>query len=147
LVTETMLVAGLNDGEAELTALAGFLQEIQPVKAYLAVPTRPPAAKWVKPPEDRNILRAYQLWNGCLPAAELLIEYETGGFASLGAPEEALLNILAVHPLTEEALTDFLLRAHLGKNRIDLLIQRGELARVAYRDKTFYIRPFRKAAR
>lgn len=146
LVTETMLVAGLNDGEKELTYLARYLEELKPSRAYLAVPTRPPAAKWVKPPEDKNILRAYQLWNGCLPAVELLIEYETGEFASLGAPEEALLNILAVHPLTEEALADFLLRAHLGKDRIDRLIQRGELARVAYREKTFFIRPFRKAA-
>lgn len=97
-------------------------------------------------PEEKNLLRAYRILAGCLPAVELLIEYETGEFASLGPPEKALLNILAVHPLTEEALTDFLLRAHLGKDRIDLLIQRGELARVAYRDKTFFIRPFRKAA-
>lgn len=43
LVTETMLVAGLNDGEEELTSLARYLEELKPARAYLAVPTRPPA--------------------------------------------------------------------------------------------------------
>ncbi len=54
LVTETMLVAGLNDGEEELTALARFLEELQPFRAYLAVPTRPPAERWVQVPGKKR---------------------------------------------------------------------------------------------
>ena len=39
LVTETMMVEGLNDGEAVLGDLARFLEQVQPEIAYLSVPT------------------------------------------------------------------------------------------------------------
>jgi wyosine [tRNA(Phe)-imidazoG37] synthetase (radical SAM superfamily) len=147
LVTETMLVAGLNDGAEELTALAWFLERLQPSKAYLAVPTRPPAERRVRMPEEKILIEAYQILASYLPAVEFLIGYEKGEFVSLGDPEEALLAILAVHPLTEEALTAFLVRVKLGKVWLDSLIRRGVLVRVAYRDKTFYVRRFRESDR
>jgi len=46
LCTETMLVRDLNDNEAELKAIASFLKEnINPSKAYIGIPTRPPAPR------------------------------------------------------------------------------------------------------
>lgn len=50
LVTETMLVSGVNDGVEQLRELAAFLRRLQPAVAYLAVPARPPAERWVCPP-------------------------------------------------------------------------------------------------
>ncbi|MFC2037916.1 radical SAM protein, partial [Chloroflexota bacterium] len=39
LVTETMLVAGINDSEEHLRAIAGFFARLQTATAYLAIPT------------------------------------------------------------------------------------------------------------
>jgi wyosine [tRNA(Phe)-imidazoG37] synthetase (radical SAM superfamily) len=60
LVTETMLVAGVNDGEEHLSQVAGFLERLQPDSAYLAVPTRPPAEEWARAPDEGTLNRAYQ---------------------------------------------------------------------------------------
>ena len=43
LMTETMLAQGVNDGTKNLEAVAEFLVRLQPDRAYLSIPTRPPA--------------------------------------------------------------------------------------------------------
>ena len=43
LVSETMLVRGLNDNDGGMKEVADFLRSIEPDKAYLSIPTRPPA--------------------------------------------------------------------------------------------------------
>ena len=43
LVTETMLVRGINDHEANLKAKAEYLEQLNPAIAYIAIPTRPPS--------------------------------------------------------------------------------------------------------
>jgi len=63
LCTETMLVRDLNDNEAELKAIASFLKEnINPSKAYIGIPTRPPAEPWVSAPEPEAIAAAYAIF-------------------------------------------------------------------------------------
>ncbi|HEX7078928.1 MAG TPA: radical SAM protein, partial [Candidatus Eisenbacteria bacterium] len=52
LLTDTMLVAGMNDDEASLEGVASFLEKVAPRRAYLAIPTRPPADARVHPPDD-----------------------------------------------------------------------------------------------
>jgi len=47
LVTKTMFVKGLNDSDASLREIAGFLARLRPARAYLSVPTRPPAEEWL----------------------------------------------------------------------------------------------------
>jgi wyosine [tRNA(Phe)-imidazoG37] synthetase (radical SAM superfamily) len=47
LLTETMLVRGLNDDPEELAGIADLIATLNPAKAYIAIPTRPPAEDWV----------------------------------------------------------------------------------------------------
>lgn len=63
LVTETMLVKGLNDNRQSLEKTAQFISKINCSMAYLSIPTRPPALKWARPPEEQKISRAYHLFN------------------------------------------------------------------------------------
>jgi len=51
LVTETMLVEGVNDEAGHLMEMADFLGRLVPARAYLSIPTRPPAEAWVQPPQ------------------------------------------------------------------------------------------------
>ena len=61
LVTETMLVEGVNDGEDQLREVAGFLARLKPARAYLSIPTRPPAEEWVCAPSEETVNWAYQI--------------------------------------------------------------------------------------
>jgi len=50
LATETMLVAGVNDNDANAEAVGGLIKQIAPHRAHLSVPIRPPAERGARPP-------------------------------------------------------------------------------------------------
>ena len=140
LVTETMLVRGVNDVDEQGKEVAEFLAQLKPVKVYLSIPTRPPAERWVRVPGEEDINRVYQIFSGRIDGVEYLIGYEGDAFAFTGNVEEDLLNITAVHPMREEAMEKFLERAKTDWSVIDKLISRGQLVEVEYEGKRFYLR-------
>jgi wyosine [tRNA(Phe)-imidazoG37] synthetase (radical SAM superfamily) len=140
LVTETMLVAGVNDGEADLKAVARFLGELRPATAYISAPTRPPVEPWATGPDEQALVLAYQAFARRVARVEYLIEYEGDDFASLGEPSEALLGILAVHPMLEVAVRAFLARAGASQDVLEHLVARGQVTRASHRGQTFYAR-------
>jgi wyosine [tRNA(Phe)-imidazoG37] synthetase (radical SAM superfamily) len=140
LVTETMLIAGLNDGDEHLKRLGDFLADLRPAMAYLAIPTRPPAESWVQAPDEGTVHRAYQILVERLNAVEYLIGYEGDAFASTGKVKEDLLAITAVHPMRQEAVEEFLAQAMADWSVVQRLIQRGQLVAIEHRGQMFYVR-------
>jgi wyosine [tRNA(Phe)-imidazoG37] synthetase (radical SAM superfamily) len=143
LATETMLVEGVNDSDNHLKEVAGFLAQLGPATAYLSIPTRPPAEKWVQPPSEEVINRAYQILSERVDQAEYLIGYEGNAFAFTGNVEEDLLSITAVHPMREEAVNEFLARARADWPVVYKLIEENQLVETGYRGKRFYVRKLR----
>ena len=143
LVTETMLVAGMNDGEEELTEVAGFLSQLKPAVAYISIPTRPPMEKWVRAPEAQFLNRAYQLLSERVPTIEYLTGYEGNAFACTGDVEQDLLNITAVHPMRQDAVDLYLARAGANPSMVRQLVEKGELIKTEYGNHTFYLRRLR----
>lgn len=140
LATETMLVAGVNDKDDHLEKVAEFLGQLGPATAYLSIPIRPPAEKWVKWPAEEIINRAYQILSEKVSHVEYLIGYEGKAFTFTGNVEEDLLSITAVHPMREEALKDFLARAGADWSVVRSLIAQGKLVKTEYGGKRFYMR-------
>jgi wyosine [tRNA(Phe)-imidazoG37] synthetase (radical SAM superfamily) len=140
LVTETMLVKDINDSAKSFRKIAQFLNHLQPVKAYLAVPTRPPAEKWVQPPDGNAINEAFQILNEMPFQVEFLIGYEGNAFACTGDVEKDLLSITAVHPMREDAVSEFLSRAETDWSFIDQLIRKKKLIKMEYKGHRFYMR-------
>ena len=139
LVTETMLI-NIDYGD-ELKRIADFLAELKPDKAYIAVPTRPPAEKWVEPASEETINLAYQLFSERLGGkVEYLIGYEGNAFASTGNVVEDILSITAVHPMREEALRELLEKNNADWGVVEELLEKGKLIRLNYRGETFYMR-------
>ncbi|MGB7064548.1 MAG: radical SAM protein, partial [Syntrophobacteria bacterium] len=122
LVTETMHVHGVNDESDHLEEIAAFLVRLQPVTAYVSIPTRPPAEKWVETPDEEGVNEAYQIFTEHLQTVECLTGYETTDFSPTGDPSEDILSITAVHPMHEEAVKEFLLQAKADWSVIERLI-------------------------
>jgi len=142
LVTETMLI-NVDYGD-ELENIADFLAELKPDKAYIAVPTRPPAENWVEPASEETINLAYQLFSERLGGkVEYLIGYEGNAFASTGNVVEDILSITAVHPMREEALKELLRKNNASWDVVEKLLEEGKLIRMEYRGETFYMRALR----
>jgi wyosine [tRNA(Phe)-imidazoG37] synthetase (radical SAM superfamily) len=140
LVTETMLVSGVNDSPGHLRQVADFLALLKPAIAYLAVPTRPPAESWVRPPDEEVLARSHQLLSARLDRVEYLIGYEGNRFASTGDVAEDLLSITAVHPMREDAVRQFAARAGADWALVQTLIDRGQLVETAFDGWKFYVR-------
>ena len=147
LVTETMLVGGVNDDEDHVRDVADFLARLGPDRAYLAIPTRPPGEPWVRSPGEKSINRAYQILSESVDHVEYLIGYEGNAFAFTGDVEEDLLSITAVHPMREDAVRDFLARADAGWPVVRWLIARDQLVEMEYDGHRFYMRKLRAERR
>jgi len=141
LVTETMLVKGI-DYTDELEKIAGFLAEVEPDKAYVAIPTRPPAEEWVKPATEKVINEAYQVFAETLGTkrVEYLIGYEGNAFAFTGNIEEDLLSITSVHPMREEAVKKLLSKANSEWTAVEILLKKGDLIEIEYENHKYYMR-------
>jgi len=140
LATETMLVEGVNDGDDHVREVADFLARLKPARAYLSIPTRPPAEEWVRPPGEEAINRAYQTLSKRVDQVEYLIGYEGNAFAFTGSVEEDLLSITAVHPMREEAVSEFLALAGAEWPVVRKLIAQGQLIEMEYDGLKFYMR-------
>jgi len=144
LVTETMLVKSLNDSAKSVREIAGFLNHLQPLKAYLAIPTRPPAKKWVRAPDEEVINEAFQILNEMPFEVEYLIGYEGNAFAFTGDVQKDLLSITAVHPMREQAVSAFLKKAGKDWSVINRMMASNAIIETVYGGKRFYIRNFQK---
>jgi len=142
VVSETMLMNGVDYG-GEFERIAGFLRCLKKLdKAYVAIPTRPPAERWVKPPAEQVINAAFQAFIKKLGTerVEYLIGYEGNAFAFTGNVEEDLLSITAVHPMRKEAAKEFLKKANADWQLIEKLLQKGKLVELEYEESTYYMR-------
>ncbi len=139
LTSETMLIKGINDSEHEINELAAFLAKLNPGKAYLAIPTRPPTEQ-IEPAIEQTINIAYQTFSSKLEKVECLIGYEGNAFASTGNAVDDLFSITAVHPMREDAVVELLGKAGVGLNTITDLVESGNLISLDYQGKKFYMR-------
>jgi wyosine [tRNA(Phe)-imidazoG37] synthetase (radical SAM superfamily) len=142
LLTETMLIDGVNDGDVELKGIANFLSEIRPSRSYIAIPTRPPAEKWVHAASEYKINLAYEIFSTSLSTdkVEYLIGYEGDAFAYTGRVDDDLLNITSVHPMRREALEQLLTKADSNWNIVEELVNQGKLVQIEYNGHSFYMR-------
>lgn len=138
LVTETMLVSGLNDDEESLGRTAAFVRKLHPATAYVAIPTRPPAEPWVRAPSARRVFHAAEVFRRAgLPVSLLIDDVVEDGFAVSKDPAEGLLGIVAVHPMSESDVRDYLARAGADWVVAQRLLDTGRIVAVRHGSRTF----------
>jgi wyosine [tRNA(Phe)-imidazoG37] synthetase (radical SAM superfamily) len=140
MVTETMLVCGLNDGPDALIELAAFLGTLKPAVAYLSVPTRPPAEQWVRSPDEATLHRACQSVRERADRVEFLIGYEGNAFAATGDTWLDLLSMTAVHPMRADAVETLLRRNGDAWSTVERLLQDEALLELTFQGQRYYMR-------
>ena len=142
LVTETMLIEGLNDDAKSNEETAAFLAKLHPDRAYISIPTRPPAEKTVRAADAGRVNRTFQIFSDRVPEVELLIGYEGNAFASNGDPRADILSITAVHPMREDAVDALLARAQAQRSVLEEMLEAQEITVSDFNGKKFYLRKF-----
>lgn len=145
LVSETMLIEGLNTGQEELLEIANFLSKLKPSTAYIAIPTRTPAHKNVKPANENQINRAFQIFSEKLNKIECLIGHEGDDFAHTGNAKSDILSITAVHPMREDSLKYFLKEASETWSLVDDLLKQELLLETEFNGNRFYVRKLKES--
>jgi wyosine [tRNA(Phe)-imidazoG37] synthetase (radical SAM superfamily) len=144
LVSETMVVEGVNDGVASVRGVAAFLHEIAISTAYLAIPTRPPAEPDVRAPDERVVTRAHAIMAARVPRVVLLTHDEGDAFAASGDARADLLAITAVHPMRRSAVEALLRRCGSSWDVVDELVDAGLLIPVDHAGERFLVRRFQR---
>ncbi len=142
VVSETMLMDGIDYGN-EFDKVAEFLKHLKRLdKAYIAIPTRPPAERWVRPAKEETINVAFQAFSSKLGPnrVEYLIGYEGNAFAFTGKVEDDLLSITAVHPMRREAFNELLRKAGADWSVIEKFLHERKLMELDYEGNTYYMR-------
>jgi wyosine [tRNA(Phe)-imidazoG37] synthetase (radical SAM superfamily) len=146
LVTETMLVRGINDSVAEAERVGRFIAELAPAKSYLALPIRPTAAGGIEPPDEVALNCYFQTLRTYSAEVEILGGYEGDAFGSTGNLAQDLLAISAVHPLRESAVQTLVTGAGADWEVVERLVSEGRLVRTEHGGHRFYVRRIRHAS-
>jgi len=144
LVTETMLVKGINDSYREIEKISKFISEIKPKQSYISVPIRPPAESWVKIPNEEHLNAAYQIFSKNNISVEYLIGYEGNAFSSTGNFVQDILTITSVHPIREEGINELLKKTNESWDLIKTLLKEEKIIETEYNNKKFYLRNLKK---
>jgi wyosine [tRNA(Phe)-imidazoG37] synthetase (radical SAM superfamily) len=138
LLTETMLVRGVNDSPAQVRASAAFIASLEPEMAYLALPLRAPAEDWVEPPSEQESIQALQLFAEIFSRCVLLADLPETGLVGSGDPLHTLLETLKVHPMEREEVLVYLHKNQLPAQTLEDLVIGKKIRASRYKGKIFY---------
>ena len=136
IITETMLI---NNIEYDLEEISRFLGKLKPALAYISIPIRPPAEKWVKPANEEILSKAYFIFSKTVKT-KFLTHVEDKDFGITDDVVKDILSISSVHPLREEILREILKKHKSNFSVVKKLLEEGKLKIVVYKNQKFYIR-------
>ena len=143
VITETMLVKGINDSKFSIERAAQFISGLKIKKSYIAVPVRPPAENKVKPVCVTTMDFALKTFGRYNIDVESLTQDTAIDFSHTDNFEEELLNITSVHPMNRNAVERLLKKANLEWSVINELLNQNKLNEVEYNGEKYYQRNFR----
>ncbi len=142
LCTETMLIDGVNDNLNNLTNVSGLIQRVNPGKAYLAIPTRPPSEELVNPSDPDKLNVAWQIFNNNHINTEFLTGFEGSDTGFTGNIYDDILNITAVHPLRQDSLIRLIRNDNADFSVVKSLIKQRLIRSSIYNGNKYYIRDY-----
>ena len=145
LITETMLVDGINDHKENAMEIADYLEKLNPAEAYLSVPTRNPTLVSAKPPSESTLNTFFQIINAQVENLEYMIGYNTVDHPLTGNMELDLLNLLSFKPMESSEVQEFLHKFDSDLGTLDVLLKKSEIIETEYLKNKYYLRKIKLA--
>jgi wyosine [tRNA(Phe)-imidazoG37] synthetase (radical SAM superfamily) len=142
VITETMLIDGINDSKYSIERVAQFMSSLKIYKSYLTVPVRPPAESKVKPACVTKLDFALETFRNNNINVESLTTDTAIDFSHTDNFEEELLSITSVHPMNKDAVERFLKKANKDWSAMRALLNQKKVIEVEYAGNIFYQRNF-----
>ena len=141
LVTETMLVDGINDNPSSIEKTAEFISKLKPTKVYILVPTRPPGEAWVRQPKKVTLEKACQIFRDKITSPVLcMADDEENKFYLDKNIAEDLLSITSVHPMKEDVIRQLLNDKNHEWSIVQNMIDDNLLEEVVFEGVKYYKR-------
>ncbi|RPH31294.1 MAG: radical SAM protein [Bacteroidales bacterium] len=140
LCTETMLLEGINDSTDCINRTAKIVKDLNPNKAYISIPIRPPADSRAKTPSSEKIAEAWQIFADHQIKTELLNGFEGTKTGYTGNAIDDILNITSVHPLREDSVKELLEKDNADFSVIESLISKQQIKETHYNSHKYYVR-------
>ena len=128
--------------ESSVRKTGRFLPRLQLDIAYLSIPTRPPAEKYIQAASPEAINFAYQIISRNVNKVELLTGYEGIAFSYTGNVHNDILSITAVHPMRRDAVDEILNKTGADWNLVEKMLRNGEIIQSDLNGKKFFLRNF-----
>lgn len=131
---EVMLVKGINDSESSVRDIRKLAWAIKPDRIDVAVPIRPPAERWVLPPDPADLILAQRLFR----SAETLDRPENGTFEIAGFKTlfDSIIGLSSRHPLRWDQAKE--LEIAFGQSgQFEHLVGIGAISLITYGDNCF----------
>ena len=144
LMTETMLVRGVNDSTNTMQQTAELLYRIQPDIAYLSKLLLFINCKIssIKIPLEAAMIEAHQIVTDKRLQAEFLLALEGTNTGYTGSIIDDIVDICTVHPLREDTMMELLRKDNATPEILASLIEQKYIKAVQYNSKTYYVRRF-----
>lgn len=145
LNTETMFIDGINTDKKQINKISDFISTLRIDRAYISIPTRPPASESVKAPDEETINIAYGLFAKKIPNVELLTGYSPIEFPKTTDVREEILDITSVHPMREEDISNILSKAGKSWDIVENLLKKKEIKMLKFGNNKFFLRSFKRS--
>ncbi|MHA1792053.1 MAG: radical SAM protein [Promethearchaeota archaeon] len=144
IITETMLLKGLNDNDEELEKIAKYMSDLNADRYFISIPTRPPAEKWAIPAGEQATLMAHEIFSKFLnrDKVELLLGIEGFEFHSSSSdPVQGFLAITSVHPMRFSQAREYFNENGLEFDEVKTqLLKEGKILVLDYMNEKFILR-------
>lgn len=115
---------------------------LNPNKAYISIPTRPPVNAEIKAASEQKITEAWQIFQDYGLTTEILTGFEGTDAGFTGNAQKDILNMSAVHPIREDTITEILKRDYANLNILNNLLDKGLIKQLEYNGNKYFIRSY-----
>ncbi len=136
LTTETTFIRSINDNADEVMGLGKYLKTLKCDASYFMTPVYPPLEDYGISPEEKTLNMLSETVRNKVPNSAMLCCPEKDKLMISEDFENELLGLLALHPVSEQAVIQFA-ESNNKKNELAEMLQEGSIKPVEFNGKKF----------
>ncbi|MBZ0201096.1 MAG: radical SAM protein [Ignavibacteriaceae bacterium] len=137
LTTETTLIKNINDSDEEVGLIAEFINSIKHDRAYFMTPIFPPSEDYAIAPDDETLKHLSELIKGKITDSTMLCRPAKEEFYATDDFENELMGLLALHPVSKDAVKNFA-KGNEALKKLDYLIENRIIKEIDHQGKKYF---------